>query len=488
MSKQVSNNGASRKMPRELDALASTGAYPVTSEHQTRLKTESARGNTSGTLRPALLFLPTSVVVSWWAFEQGRTWAAVLMVAMSVAIVLWRYGIGLKTRRTMNTQQWLSVERQLLNTNWVSCAIWLVAILSLMPGLAPLPASALVFAMCAGVANAAVHSSGRFAYLLAYSLTLAAGLLIAYSDQIPDYPGAVLLIVLALIAFQIVFSNVTQRVIRTSTQMTRTAIARRLWADRAERRVRAAELRAAEAKSKAAESRSLFVARISHELRTPLQTIISGLEVLQYRSAAVATADPNLGPMIERLGQSAEQVLALSHDLTDFIRWESASHPVQLAPVDVPRLMDDIATNLAERARLRGVRLTVQHKGAPATNVTDASRLRAIVTNLLVNAIKYAPSGPVLLTTRRGEDGALAIEVSDNGPGLPEKVLQVIGTPWVRGDNARVQEEGFGLGLSIVMSLAQDIHASILVESDETGTAFGVILPIETGGNQPQDL
>jgi two-component system OmpR family sensor kinase len=83
----------------------------------------------------------------------------------------------------------------------------------------------------------------------------------------------------------------------------------------------------------------------------------------------------------------------------------------------------------------------------------------------------------VQLTTERDPTGFLVIVVQDNGPGLPESVLRVLGSPWVRGDNARVQEEGFGLGLSIVMTLAQEIGLGVTVSSTQGGTAFCLTLP-----------
>jgi signal transduction histidine kinase len=267
-----------------------------------------------------------------------------------------------------------------------------------------------------------------------------------------------------------------QRISTLASKVARTALARRLWSDRARRRVREAEVRAAQARGQAAESRALFVARISHELRTPLQTIVAGLELLQRRGTSAAISDPSLSALLERLTRSADQVLTLSHDLADFVRWESGTLPVRRVDVDVPQLVQDIATGLSERARLRGVHLSTRHTGPPGTNLTDAARLRAIVTNLLNNAIKYAPSGAVQLTTERDPTGFLVIVVQDNGPGLPESVLRVLGSPWVRGDNARVQEEGFGLGLSIVMTLAQEIDAEVRPQSSADGTTFRVVL------------
>ena len=151
------------------------------------------------------------------------------------------------------------------------------------------------------------------------------------------------------------------------------------------------------------------------------------------------------------------------------------------AEVNIPWLMDDIATGLSERARLRGVRLSVEHAGPLCLNQTDAARLRAIVTNLLTNSIKYAPAGAVRLATEN-DQGAVIVTVQDNGPGLPDRVLKVLGSPWVRGDNAPVQEEGFGLGLSIVMSLAREIGVEVHVDSSARGTAFRLTVPIEPQG------
>jgi signal transduction histidine kinase len=437
---------------------------------------ERARDNTVGALRPALLFIPSCLIFGWWAVHHDVLWAAVVLNAMAFVLVAWRLQITNLARRATTIHAWQSVEAQLLATNWLSCAIWFVAAITLLPRLSPLPAIALVFAMCAGISNAAVHSSGKVRYLLLYSGALALALIASHYDEIAAHPEALVLIALGGVALYGVFGNVTRRTLRLATSLSRQAIARRLWAERSRRRITAAEMRSAAAKSRAAESRALFVARVSHELRTPLQTILAGLELLQQRMEA-GPVDPKNRALLERLSRSTDQVLMLSHDLADFVRWESGALPVRMLDVDVPRLVDDIATGLSERARLRGVRLSVEHLGTVGSSKSDAARLRAIITNLLTNAIKYAPAGAVRLATERDASGRVVVTVQDNGPGLPVTVLKVLGSPWVQGENARVQEEGFGLGLSIVMTLSQEVGAKVTVDSSSVGATIRVAIP-----------
>jgi two-component system cell cycle sensor histidine kinase PleC len=450
---------------------------PLDAEELALTRVQTARANVQGTLSLSLVLLTAMVIICWWGFRAGVHYVPGAVLIAGIAHVACRMYIRRRAKATTRDADWLRLYDYLRGTAAISMLMWVATTLAIFPVLQPLQSVAYLFALSLAFTSTAIHFMGS-PWLVAGFVggQLAAVMLAVPGNLAAEIPALLLLLICWFLWYRIMSTGV-ERTMSLASQLFRAKTARRLRAERAERRVRAAELRAADARTKAAESRTLFVARASHELRTPLQTIVAGLEVLQSFSNRDTSADPKIRALLGRLAQSAEQVLALSHDLSDFIRWESGAHPVKMSDVAVPELMDDVAANLAERARLRGVRLNVQHEGAPATNETDASRLRAITTNLLVNAIKYAPAGSVLLSTRRSADGALDIQVSDNGPGLPASVVKVLGTPWVRGDDVRVQEEGFGLGLSIVMSLAQDIGAKVTVDTGSHGTTFNISLP-----------
>ena len=111
--------------------------------------------------------------------------------------------------------------------------------------------------------------------------------------------------------------------------------------------------------------------------------------------------------------------------------------------------------------------------------LADRSALEHIVSNLIDNAIKYAPEGAtVAVSARRNDHGGVVLVVRDNGHGIPAKHLPRIFERFYRVDTGRSRQlGGTGLGLAIVKHLVEAIGASIRVESDVgKGTAFFIDL------------
>jgi two-component system phosphate regulon sensor histidine kinase PhoR len=112
--------------------------------------------------------------------------------------------------------------------------------------------------------------------------------------------------------------------------------------------------------------------------------------------------------------------------------------------------------------------------------VTDADRLRRILENLVENAVKYTPEGGrVEVRSSPGPDGAVTVEVKDDGPGIGAEHLPRIFERFYRVDKARSRElGGTGLGLAIVKHLAEGMGAFVSVESvPGKGTSFRVHVP-----------
>lgn len=125
---------------------------------------------------------------------------------------------------------------------------------------------------------------------------------------------------------------------------------------------------------------------------------------------------------------------------------------------------------MAPRARAKGLGARLESPASAHVD-TDPARVRAIVLNLLGNAIKYADRGEVVLSIDQPSPGRVRLRVQDQGPGLPEPVLRHLGRPWTTGEHA-VPREGFGLGLFIVHSLASELALPMHVSSDANGTVF----------------
>lgn len=354
--------------------------------------------------------------------------------------------------------------------------MWLCSTLFVYPLMGP--ALAIGYAMLVGVAlsiSASSFTGGPWTLKVYSAVQLAALGWIHRQDILESQWIAAGFLFVAWLGVRTALNHSSATTIGMAIRLSRASIARKLWAERARRRIANERLAAANARRAAAEARALFVARVSHELRSPLQTVASATELMQLR--VDPATHPQLARPLAQLANATEQLLLQAHELSDFIRWDSGEVPLRPADVDLRPLLGDIVANLQARAQAKGLRLELRLEEAPLAWRTDPQRLRAIVTNLLTNAVKYTATGGAFVQARVQGQAGLAVTVGDSGPGLPQPVRQALYKPWVQVAQGDPAAEGFGLGLSIVKTLAQELGASLEVESGEEGTSFTLLLP-----------
>ena len=219
-----------------------------------------------------------------------------------------------------------------------------------------------------------------------------------------------------------------------------------------------------------------FVANASHELRTPLTSIKGFVEALE--DGAVADP-PTAQRFLAKIRTHADRMAALVADLLELSRLESGERPPRWQPVSPARLADDVVASFAQTAAAARTTLAHTDAGAPEV-VSDPERLRAILQNLVDNALKYTPAGGhVQVSTAAGPDGSALFTVADDGPGIAAEHLPRIFERFYRVDRARSRDVGgTGLGLSIVRHLAEGVRANVAVESQPgRGTRFTVRVP-----------
>jgi signal transduction histidine kinase len=118
--------------------------------------------------------------------------------------------------------------------------------------------------------------------------------------------------------------------------------------------------------------------------------------------------------------------------------------------------------------------------GAGAAHVAgDPDRLEQALQNLAANAMRYAPRGSTIELRARPLPGALAVTVTDRGPGIPREHLPHVFDRFYKGDAARTQTGGSGLGLSIVKAIVERHGGTISVESQPGRTVFEINLKSE---------
>jgi two-component system phosphate regulon sensor histidine kinase PhoR len=219
-----------------------------------------------------------------------------------------------------------------------------------------------------------------------------------------------------------------------------------------------------------------FVANASHELRTPLTSIRGFVEALEDGALA---EPPTAHRFLGKIRTHADRMALLVQDLLDLSRLESGDRPPKLEPTAPAAVSGEVVEAFAEAADRK--RIALRHQADwSGTLLTDAERLRRILENLVDNAVKYTPEGGAVdVALRASGDGGAAIEIRDDGPGIPADHLPRLFERFYRVDKARSRElGGTGLGLAIVRHLVESIGAKVAVESEPgRGTHFTLTLP-----------
>lgn len=231
------------------------------------------------------------------------------------------------------------------------------------------------------------------------------------------------------------------------------------------------------------ERRIRFVSAVTHELRTPLTTLRLYLDLL---SSGMVSEEKQKAEYLSTLNSEADRLHRLIGNVLDFARLEKSRTAVQKKPTDVALLLDQLNRNWQERCAAAGKELVVENRlGEGATLTTDPGLVEQIVGNLIDNAQKYSRDAqdPRIVLRAIADDGRLALEVEDRGPGVTKGDRCSIFRPFRRGRDADVQAGGVGLGLALATRWSQSLGGklSVGVGAEEMGACFRLELPGLTG-------
>jgi signal transduction histidine kinase len=226
--------------------------------------------------------------------------------------------------------------------------------------------------------------------------------------------------------------------------------------------------------------KSEFVATMSHELRSPLNIIIGYHELLLDGSFG-PLLDPQREPL-RRADRSARELLDLISATLDLSRLESKRLALEIGPVSIGELLDEVGREVADLAERPNVQLHWHADADLPLLHTDRVKLKMVLKNLVGNAMKFTEQGSVSLRARAADGGA-ELTVTDTGVGIPAEAQRVIFEPFRQIDVGRGRVRGgAGLGLYIVKQLLEMLGGSISVESElGRGSTFRVVLPTGTG-------
>ena len=219
-----------------------------------------------------------------------------------------------------------------------------------------------------------------------------------------------------------------------------------------------------------------FVADAGHELKTPLSIILG----LSGRLLAATAEDAGQQRDVERIRSQAYALLKHVDDILQASRIEDGRAAVDLADCDVAALVRETVIAFQSLVEERGQRLVLRTPGRLPARV-DEGKLTTIVSNLVANAVRYAPRGGVVRCALAAADGELRLEVGDSGPGIPPAERSAVFERFHQiADSSHVRPGSTGLGLAIVRDLVVLMGGTVSAgEAPEGGALLAVQLPIQ---------
>jgi signal transduction histidine kinase len=229
------------------------------------------------------------------------------------------------------------------------------------------------------------------------------------------------------------------------------------------------------------QAKSSFLANMSHELRTPLNAIIGYSELLI--DDARALGGESLKPDLDKIRSAALHQLSLVNEILDLSKIEAGKLELEIQPFDPVDLFKNVVSTIQPLVERKGNRLESDLTQLPREVVSDPTRVRQIVLNLLSNAAKFTQDGLVRLEARR--DGEfLHVVVSDTGIGMSDEQISRLFQPFTQADASTTRRfGGTGLGLVISRRLTLMLGGDIKVSSTPgSGSVFSVTLPVKIEG------
>lgn len=216
-----------------------------------------------------------------------------------------------------------------------------------------------------------------------------------------------------------------------------------------------------------------FSTDVSHELRTPL-TILRGETEVGLRWCG------NPDEFKKILSSNMEEINRMSDiigDLLDLSRAEEGRLGLELMPVDLNKLIEELLGQMGPRAEEK--RITLTFTGGTAIVSGDQARLKQLFSHVIDNAVKFTPENGEIIIMLEDEADMGKLTVTDSGPGIPQNDLPHVFDQFYRVDQARNRNDGgSGLGLSLVRSIAEAHGGKVAVTCPPgQGCTFTVFLP-----------
>lgn len=228
-------------------------------------------------------------------------------------------------------------------------------------------------------------------------------------------------------------------------------------------------------------AKTQFLANMSHEIRTPLSAIIGFTELMMEENIT----DEERQSSLSVVRRNSQQLLKIIDEILDISKVEAGGLQLEVIDTDLPSLISGVRSLLNVSAAKKNLQLMFEAEGdLPMRVMTDATRLRQVLVNLIGNSIKFTAHGYVKTTVRwlakPSGKNYLQISVSDSGVGVPPDFVEKIFLPFLQADSSTTRlYGGTGLGLTLSRKLARALGGDLWLESSTVGVGSTFIAEFE---------
>jgi len=222
--------------------------------------------------------------------------------------------------------------------------------------------------------------------------------------------------------------------------------------------------------------KSEFVATMSHEIRTPLSVITGYVELMLDETFGALRAVQ--AETLKKVRKSSLEVLGLVNATLDLGRLEAGRVPLEMQEINIVSVLDEVDGETRELQEQSGLRFVWNAPRHLPRVLADAAKLKVVLKNLIVNAVKFTEAGTVTVEAHAGDEG-VEVSITDTGIGIAPDALPIIFEPFRQADSSSTQRKGgVGLGLYIVRRLLGMMGGSVTVDTEVgRGSTFRVLVP-----------
>ncbi|MCH8821552.1 GAF domain-containing sensor histidine kinase [Patescibacteria group bacterium] len=228
------------------------------------------------------------------------------------------------------------------------------------------------------------------------------------------------------------------------------------------------------------ETKDEFVSVVSHELRTPMTAVKS--YVWLALNGKAGPLNDKMRSYLEKVYQSSERLIDLINDVLDVSHIETGRINLDIQPISLLKVADDVVTTLAARADEQKIKLTLEKDTHVPMVLVDSMKLNEIFVNLIGNALKFTKPGGSITVSFAKKENVVETSVTDTGIGISQADLKKLFTKFGRiykSYSTIAQSTGSGLGLYITKNYIDKMNGKIWVNSESgKGTTFTFAFPI----------